>query len=156
MPHFNLVLPPESVYLLEQPRAGSIRISVTDSGEGLSENKVASISSEGVQFNSHELLASKGSGLGLFIAKGIVEQHGGIFTVTSAGVDHGTSFIVELPLFFLPVKQEYPPSEENFIARAAHTMLKTRVSQISMGSRESGGSGVFVWPPRLMEVKERE
>jgi len=82
-----------------QPRAGSVRISVTDSGAGLSEAQLAKICSEGVQFNANELQAGKGSGLGLFITKGIVEQHGGKLTVTSDGIGAGTTFTVELPLF---------------------------------------------------------
>ena len=95
-----LLLPPESVHLLEQPRAGSIRISVTDSGVGLTVEQLAQICSEGVQFNANELQAGKGSGLGLFITKGIVEQHGGILTVSSAGLGTGTTFSIELPLYF--------------------------------------------------------
>ena len=95
-----IVLPPESVHLLEQPRAGSIRISVTDSGVGLTVEQLAQICSEGVQFNANELQAGKGSGLGLFITKGIVEQHGGTLTVSSAGLGTGTTFTVELPLYY--------------------------------------------------------
>ena len=98
----NVKVPPESVHLLEQPRAGSIRISVTDSGVGLTTEQLAQICSEGVQFNANELQAGKGSGLGLYITKGIVEQHGGTLTVSSEGLDHGTSFVIELPLFFSP------------------------------------------------------
>eukprot|EP01032_Pedospumella_encystans_P039155 gene39155-biopygen1631 len=99
IPILDLNVPPEAVHMLEQPRAGSIRISVTDSGVGLTADQLAQICSEGVQFNADELQAGKGSGLGLFITKGIVEQHGGTLTVTSAGLDHGTSFVIELPLF---------------------------------------------------------
>ena len=149
IPHFNLVLPPESVHLLEQPRAGSIRISVTDSGAGLSEDQIATITSEGVQFHAHELLASKGSGLGLFITKGIVEQHGGTLTVSSAGIDHGTTFTVELPLFLLPVRNEQtPPADENFIARAAHSLMPVRASLTNAGNKDSvtGSSCVRVSP----------
>ena len=93
------MLPLESVHLLDQLRAGAIRISVTDSGVGLTTEQLAQICSEGVQFNANELQAGKGSGLGLFISKGIVEQHGGTLTVSSDGLDHGTTFTVELPLF---------------------------------------------------------
>eukprot|EP01032_Pedospumella_encystans_P039207 gene39207-biopygen16310 len=99
-----LLLPPESMHLLEQPRAGSIRISVTDSGVGLTTEQLAEICSEGVQFNANELQAGKGSGLGLFITKGIVEQHGGTLTVSSAGLGTGTTFTVELPLYFSVAK----------------------------------------------------
>ena len=62
--------------------------------------QLAQICSEGVQFNANELQAGKGSGLGLFITKGIVEQHGGTLTVSSDGRDHGSTFTVELPLFY--------------------------------------------------------
>ena len=105
LPYPALLLPPESVHLLEQPRAGSIRISVTDSGVGLTVEQLAEICSEGVQFNANELQAGKGSGLGLFITKGIVEQHGGTLTVSSAGLGAGTTFSVELPLFLRNAKQ---------------------------------------------------
>ena len=99
LPNPSLVLSPESVHLLEQPRAGSIRFSVTDSGVGLTADQLAQICTEGMQFNANELQAGKGSGLGLFITKGIVEQHGGTLTVTSPGIGEGTCFTVELPLF---------------------------------------------------------
>ena len=100
LPNPSLVLSPESVHLLDQPRAGSVRISVTDSGVGLTADQLAQICTEGMQFNANELQAGKGSGLGLFITKGIVEQHGGTLTVTSPGIGEGTRFAVELPLFY--------------------------------------------------------
>eukprot|EP00598_Pedospumella_elongata_P014537 CAMPEP_0185013682 /NCGR_PEP_ID=MMETSP1098-20130426/98927_1 /TAXON_ID=89044 /ORGANISM="Spumella elongata, Strain CCAP 955/1" /LENGTH=707 /DNA_ID=CAMNT_0027542749 /DNA_START=18 /DNA_END=2138 /DNA_ORIENTATION=+ len=80
LPNPSLVLAPEYVHLLDQPRAGSVRISVTDSGVGLTADQLAQICTEGMQFNANELQAGKGSGLGLFITKGIVEQHGGTLT----------------------------------------------------------------------------
>ena len=99
LPDPPLVVPAESEELLQQPRAGSVRISVTDSGVGLSAEQLSQICSEGVQFNANELQAGQGSGLGLFISKGIVEQHGGTLTVTSPGIEQGTTFTMELPLF---------------------------------------------------------
>ena len=100
LPNPSLVLAPEYVHLLALPRAGSVRISVTDSGVGLTVDQMAQICTEGIQFNANELQAGKGSGLGLFITKGIVEQHGGTLTVTSPGIGEGTRFAVELPLFY--------------------------------------------------------
>jgi hypothetical protein len=52
-----------------------------------------------VQFNANLLQAWQGSGLGLFISKGMTEQHGGTLTVTSAGLDCGSTFAVKIPLY---------------------------------------------------------
>ena len=57
---------------------------------------------DGVQFNVNELQAGQGSGLGLHIAKGIVEQHGGMLSVTSEGLGRGATFTMALPLFYEP------------------------------------------------------
>jgi len=52
-----------------------------------------------MQFNANQLQAGQGSGLGLFISKGLAEQHGGGLTVTSKGLGLGATFIFDLPLF---------------------------------------------------------
>jgi CheY-like chemotaxis protein len=80
-------------------QAGTVRIAVKDSGAGLSPQQLAEICAEGVQFNANELQAGQGSGLGLFISKGIIEQHGGRLVVESEGLGKGVTFTVELPLF---------------------------------------------------------
>ena len=104
LPKTTFTVPLDQAELLEEPRAGSIAVSVTDSGAGLSEQQLAEICSEGVQFNANQLQAGQGSGLGLFISKGLAEQHGGTLTVTSEGLGKGSTFTMELPLF--KVEQE--------------------------------------------------
>jgi signal transduction histidine kinase/CheY-like chemotaxis protein len=79
--------------------AGTLRVAVKDSGAGLTTQQLEEICAEGVQFNANELQAGQGSGLGLFISKGIVEQHGGRLLVESEGLGKGVTFTVELPLF---------------------------------------------------------
>jgi CheY-like chemotaxis protein len=78
---------------------GTVTISVKDSGSGLNEQELAEIATEGVQFNANELQAGQGSGLGLFISKGIVEQHGGRLVVESEGIGKGCTFSVSLPFY---------------------------------------------------------
>jgi signal transduction histidine kinase len=80
-------------------RAGSISISVKDSGVGLSRDQLDRLFSEGVQFDANRLQHGGGSGLGLSIAKGLVEQHSGTIFADSEGLGHGTTFTVELPLY---------------------------------------------------------
>jgi CheY-like chemotaxis protein len=111
LPGVHITVPSDQATLLDDPRAGAIRVSVTDSGAGLSPDQLAAICSEGVQFNANQLQAGQGSGLGLFISKGLAEQHGGSLTVTSAGLGRGATFTLELPLFRLQDGQA--PSAQN-------------------------------------------
>jgi CheY-like chemotaxis protein len=92
--------------------AGVVRIAVKDSGAGLTPHQLEEICAEGVQFNANELQAGQGSGLGLFISKGIVEQHGGRLLVESEGLGKGVTFTVELPLF---ESMEGPASRSNSV-----------------------------------------
>jgi hypothetical protein len=95
----RIALPEEQSGLLTYPRAGSVRISVLDSGAGLSEQQVLDVGKEGLQFNASELQGGGGSGLGLFMCKGLVQQHGGQITVTSPGLGKGVTITLEFPLF---------------------------------------------------------
>ena len=83
-------------------RAGSLRIAVKDSGAGLSPQQLEQICCEGVQFNANQLQAGQGSGLGLFISKGIIEQHGGKLTISSEGLGKGVTFTFEVPVYHEP------------------------------------------------------
>lgn len=64
--------------------------------------QVSRLFKPGVQFNVNELQEGRGSGLGLCIAKGICEQHGGTLVASSDGLGHGTTFVVNLPLYHVP------------------------------------------------------
>ena len=86
----------------EHSRAGSIRIMVKDDGAGMTHDQLKMLFNEGVQFDANKLQAGGGSGLGLFITKGIVEQHGGAITAMSEGPGLGCLFVVDLPLFRFP------------------------------------------------------
>lgn len=88
--------------MLRQSRQGSIRISVKDNGAGLSEEQLSRVFVEGVQFDANKLQAGGGSGLGLFITKGLVERHGGVIGVASDGLGCGATFTIEFPLYEFP------------------------------------------------------
>jgi len=82
------------VELDSQKRA---RIVVRDSGPGISPEVMGTLFtrfSKGVQA---DLPSRSGLGLGLFISRGIVEQHGGTICARSS-VGEGAEFSVELPL----------------------------------------------------------
>jgi signal transduction histidine kinase/CheY-like chemotaxis protein len=88
--------------LIAYPRDGAIRISVRDNGEGMTEDQLKLLFREGVQFDANQLQAGGGSGLGLYISKGLVEQHGGDISVESEGRHRGSTFIIQLPIYRCP------------------------------------------------------
>jgi CheY-like chemotaxis protein len=82
--------------------SGMMELSVSDSGAGMTETQLVELFQDGVQFNVNNLQSGQGSGLGLFITKGIVERHGGSLTVASEGLGKGTTFKLTLPLYQPP------------------------------------------------------
>ena len=79
--------------------AGFLQIRVADTGAGMSPDQMADVFEQGTQFNVNELQAGQGSGLGLYIAKGIMDQHLGSLTVSSEGLGKGTMFTMALPVY---------------------------------------------------------
>ena len=94
--------------MITAPKSGMLEVKVTDTGAGMSEEQQVKLFRQGMQFNVNELQAGQGSGLGLYIAKGIVEQHGGKLTACSEGLGYGTTFTMTIPLYRIPepVKME--------------------------------------------------
>jgi signal transduction histidine kinase len=77
---------------------GNIRVSVQDYGRGIPESARASIFDNFTQVDSSDRRNRGGSGLGLSIAKKIVEAHDGHIDFISE-VDKGTTFYFDLPEF---------------------------------------------------------
>jgi signal transduction histidine kinase len=76
---------------------GKVLFTVSDSGRGISKEFASNMFS---QFARDPALAqdTKGTGLGLFIAKQIVEAHGGRIWASSEGEGSGSVFSVEIPV----------------------------------------------------------
>lgn len=80
-------------------RQGKIEVTVKDSGVGLSKDQLEELFSDGKQFNPNALQAGQGSGIGLYLAEGIAEQHEGSLIASSEGIGKGATFTLELPLW---------------------------------------------------------
>lgn len=78
----------------EGPR---ICVQVSDSGEGMSAASIEHIFERFVRSDAAANRRHGGLGLGLSLAKHLVEFHGGSLEATSEGVDCGTIFTVRLP-----------------------------------------------------------
>ena len=75
--------------------ASQVKIDVTDSGEGIAAEDLEHVFGA---FTLQTHANASGLGLGLYIARRIVELHGGSLSVASAGKGCGTTFTIRLPL----------------------------------------------------------
>jgi len=80
----------------------SIKFKVTDNGSGMDEKSLKKLFSPFKRFHSEV----KGTGLGLYMTKQIVESHGGKIRAESSGKGLGTSFSVTLPNAEISIKNE--------------------------------------------------
>jgi PAS domain S-box-containing protein len=88
---------PVTVVVSKSPQAPDMaRLEVRDLGMGISPNSRDRIFNRFERdVNNNEV---SGLGLGLFIARQIVEAHGGHIWAESPGINQGSTFIVEIPL----------------------------------------------------------
>lgn len=74
-----------------------IFIEIVDNGTGLDSKDLVHLFEKGARLSSIPTAGEESSGLGLWIVKNIIDEHGGIIKVTSKK-DAGTTFKIELPL----------------------------------------------------------
>jgi signal transduction histidine kinase/FixJ family two-component response regulator len=85
-----------SITLATRQDDDALEITVTDTGIGIDSGFLPYVFDRFRQADSTTTRASGGLGLGLAIAKHIVESHNGTITVHSAGAGQGTTFTVRL------------------------------------------------------------
>jgi signal transduction histidine kinase/ActR/RegA family two-component response regulator len=83
-----------------------MRLVVADTGVGIEPEFLPYVFERFTQADSTSTRRYKGLGLGLSIARHLVERHGGHIEAFSRGVDLGTTFTVTLPL---AAREERPP-----------------------------------------------
>ena len=83
-------------------KRGLVEIEVIDEGVGMTHEQLRTVFDDGTQFNANKFQAGGGSGLGLSIAKGIIEKHNGTLSCSSLGIGRGTTFKISLPLYDNP------------------------------------------------------
>jgi len=74
-----------------------LAIRVTDSGIGIARGQLKHIFKRFYRIPKRVVLRVKGSGLGLFIVRSVVERHGGRVFAESAGEGMGSTFTIVLP-----------------------------------------------------------
>jgi len=76
----------------------SVIFSITDTGIGIEKDKIPYIFTKFFRTKEAMGIDMDRAGLGLSIAKEIIERHGGKIKVESKGKNHGSHFIVSLPI----------------------------------------------------------
>ena len=109
---------------------GSLVIEVSDTGAGISKENQKRLFTDIVQFNPEILQAGGGSGLGLWITKGIIDLHHGKIKVFSDGDNKGCTFTVEIPMLrrVVPeaVRRPLMKRQMSFSVERCHTNRKLK------------------------------
>jgi PAS domain S-box-containing protein len=113
---------------------GELLISVTDSGIGITAEALDRIFTMFSQVKSAQDRSEGGLGIGLALAKGLVELHGGRITAHSAGPGRGSEFTVRLP-FINDDQRRLDPAED-----AAHCQAPKRSVLIADDNRDGAES----------------
>lgn len=86
---------------------GEVLLRASDNGVGIAAEHLPHIFEMFTQVPSTDTAAEGGLGIGLCLARGLVELHGGRLTAKSEGVGKGSEFLVRLPLT-VPKSQPQP------------------------------------------------
>ncbi len=78
--------------------AGNVQFTVQDNGQGIAPDFLPHVFERFRQQDSTTTRSTFGLGLGLSIAKHLVELHGGTITAASDGIGCGATFVVRLPV----------------------------------------------------------
>jgi signal transduction histidine kinase len=79
--------------------SGMILLQIKDTGIGLSEDDIHHLFGKFARGSDGQKANTSGSGLGLYVAKRMMEEHKGNIWVESEGKEKGSVFSVELPQF---------------------------------------------------------
>jgi signal transduction histidine kinase len=109
--------PGGNIQLRAEADEQTVTIAVTDTGVGIPAAALSRVFAMFSQVKDKRDRSEGGLGIGLALARGLVELHGGQIGVHSGGVNRGSQFTVQLPRQIVKPGDEAPPAEP--IARTA-------------------------------------
>jgi CheY-like chemotaxis protein len=110
-------------------------LSIRDTGVGMDAERLAHLFDSFPQGDRSEARGRGGLGIGLTVAKGLMELHGGTIAATSAGVGKGTEITLRLPRVAAPRSQKPEPRSSSPYARP----LRVAIIEDSLDTAESMG-----------------
>lgn len=72
-----------------------IEMTITDHGTGIEPGNLERVFEPFISFATE--YSARGAGIGLYLCRTIIEQHGGSITAHSRGWGHGTTITIKLP-----------------------------------------------------------
>lgn len=100
--------PGGQIWLSGQRLGSEVVVSVRDTGAGISQEQLPKVFDMFAQADRPNHLGQGGLGIGLALAKRLIEMHGGKLEAHSDGIGKGSEFIVRLPLASV---QPRPPAD---------------------------------------------
>ncbi len=92
-------------------RDGRVTVDAVDTGRGLTQDEQQRLFQPFSQVHKPEEAAERGTGLGLFISRGLAEGHGGTLSLRSEGLGAGSTFTLDLPLALAPANGSGAPAD---------------------------------------------
>lgn len=88
------------IWLIAGREKEYVEIRVRDTGMGIPPDRLPEVFELFTQIDRRADRAQSGLGIGLTLARRLVELHGGTITAHSEGLGHGSEFVVRLPIHF--------------------------------------------------------
>lgn len=101
-----------SITVWIEQKAGEVITHVKDSGEGIPASALPHLFTKFFRVQGKLEQGSKGTGLGLYISKSIIEKHNGRIWAESEGIGKGATFSFSLPVSLEKVAHERPGASE--------------------------------------------
>ena len=99
---FKYAAPPRSTTVALDTRGDTTFITVSDQGTGIAAKDLGRVFQRFFRVGDEMTRAVPGTGLGLFLAKEIVQRHGGEIRASSRGVGYGSTFTIRLARIHAP------------------------------------------------------
>jgi CheY-like chemotaxis protein/two-component sensor histidine kinase len=111
------------IHLRARADEETVTILVTDTGVGIPQEALSRVFSMFSQVKDKRDRSEGGLGIGLALAKGLVELHAGSIDVHSAGVDQGSEFTVRLPRRSIVVDDDLSLAEHSNVRTMGRRVL---------------------------------
>jgi len=132
--------PGGSVVLAGQIENGFLALTVTDSGVGIPGDKMAEIFEMFAQLDRTHERPYSGLGVGLSLARRLVELHGGTLTAESEGAGRGSRFTLCLPVLSSPSERERGSEATGARRDGSGKPLSSSDVRIETSAKKPGGT----------------